>query len=232
MNEGYLSIDKAIEKLGLANAPKGVALNTIVNWANYEDGISIYFDGALCGAEFYGEPDPQFNSDGELIQLLIAVGNVAEMPGRNRLLGISLMQLDGRSFVVANRFVVGGALYHCSDETGMYVDEVIVSLDDIYVLSEELNEFIQKASQIEVVKVRQEGSEPGLRKAFALLAREKAEHSAKFRTGDKVNSAAIKKHIIDLAKRYHVSTGLLAKIDDKLSATLNELDIREIKESN
>jgi hypothetical protein len=228
MNEVYLSIDKAIEMLGLANAPKGFALNTVINLGNYKDGIRIYYSGEILGAEYQDEPEPILDSTGEVSQLLIAVGVAVVAKGRKRLMQMSFRQEVGQYFVAANTFEIGGVLHHCTEETGMFVDSVLVSLDNLFVIADEFDEFFEKASAAGFVTAKRVGSEPGARKALALLAREMADKSAKFRTGDKVNSRAVKDHIISLAEKYDVTPGKLANIDDKVSETLNELDLREV----
>jgi hypothetical protein len=224
----YISIDKVIEKIGSPYAPRWFAVNTILDWANSDEGLRIYFEGSLIGAEYFDEPEVLLDHSGGFDNLLIAIGVTVKVDGRMRLRGLSASLKNDRHLIYTRGFESGGLRYHCSEETGMYAVDVIVEVDRLFVLESELDDFIRRTSNEGIAAVKPVGPDPGVRKALALLAREMAQKSISFRTGNKVNTSKVQKHIIDLAPIYGQTDAMLASIDDKLSKTMNALDLREL----
>lgn len=234
MDTNKISIESAIKELHFSDSPKAFALSYIELLANQEEGLRIYFDGNIRGTEVLYEPEPTYtypagNEEPEIDKVLIANGDSAEIPGPKWLKSLNVLNKEGVYLLATSRFIIDGTEYFCCDETGMYLENKLINLDSVYCISAEVEKLRSNLSMNRLNSSKPQGNEPGVRKALALLAREKAEASAKFKTGDKVNARAMKDHLIALAKTHLISDSGLRKIDDKLNQSLQEYDLKEIK---
>lgn len=234
MNPQIVSLEWVISKLKLSDTPRPIALNQILKYANEVNGLSIYFDGKIRAARSQTEPeellDPPLHPGGEPVHLGRALfyADAEAVSGRKRLLGISFLASTSGYTLITSKFLFEDNLYHCCDDLGMWVENISIRTDEVYCMSQEFNDFCTLLKRQERINLREVGKDPGLTKALALLSREKADSSPKFRSGKKVNASAIKRHIIDLAEKYDVSDSHLKKIDDIISNALSDLDIKDV----
>ena len=118
-------------------------------------------------------------------------------------------------------------MYYCSEESGQGFHHQDIDATCIYADRVEAQEFIKKAKDYSLITAPPPKGDIKLQKAIAVLAAEKAESSAKFRSGAKVNASAIKTHIISLTKKYGISPKYLASFDDELNKILDHYDLKE-----
>ena len=233
--QNKLSINSVIDKLELSDTPRAIAYSAIAGWANSDDGLRIYFDGSVTCTTADIEPeeilDPNSIDPPILQGLLVASGKPQNMGGTMRLLNITFSEANSSTDILFDRFSIEKDLFYCTDEAAMWVKPVRLSLSNIYCQKDEVEDFYNKLVQHKYFKPLPKGKELGIRKALALLARDKAESSAAYRVGNKVNARQFKAHIIDLAKKYGLDESYLKSIEDRINETLHELDLKELNEN-
>jgi|TARA_B110000091_G_C13710840_1_gene430384 hypothetical protein len=124
--------------------------------------------------------------------------------------------------------------YLACDETGQFPIQFRVDNDSAYFLTKDIASF--KAGSNFTPKSNYKGtvsSVDGLTKALALLIHDMASGSkgAQYRTGKKVNSSAIKEHILGLAAKYNVNEDHIKSIHNKITPLLTEHALLHINNS-
>jgi len=235
MNNDKISIEAVVNKLGQKDSPRSMSMQFVSFLAQKDDGLRIYYDADILGTEALSDLEPIFtrpanNEEPELDKLLIGNGTSAVMAGTKRLSQVFFPKIDGDYVLAINRFSIDGVEYYSCEETGMFLRHEYISLDDAYCLSKEVDEVCNRIDTRGLPPSNKlTRTEPGLRKAVALLAREKADESQTFRIGRKVNARALKNHILTLAKEHFLNDAYLKSIDDKLNEILDEFDLKETK---
>lgn len=225
MKEQVISIDEVLKRLHLSAMPLTQAYGRLEELLAEPGGMSLYFDGSLepvTDADHECEPiySTNLGEENVLVDLLIANGVVSSISGQIQLCSPHFIKRNGRYEIITSKFVCSGKEYYSCDEAGMVVQHLGFDLDSVYVLEADLQQLVKADKPM--------GGEPGLRKALALLAQEKAQSCSKFRTGDKVNASAFKDHVIQLADKYGLTSGYLKTLDDKLNSILDGLELKEV----
>tara|TARA_B110000483_G_scaffold242513_1_gene328593 strand:+ start:1428 stop:2111 length:684 start_codon:yes stop_codon:yes gene_type:complete len=221
-----LSITEVMSRVGLSGTQVDYAYRSLADCMSEEDGLPLMFNSTSMTA-VDGHCETEAAGPDESIRLLLCTGDPIEISGEVRLIDPFFVRNAESYKYYARHLIAQDKPYSACDETGMFADYLQVDIESAFVLEADLDDYIRAHGSFKKTL----SAEPGLSKALALLAREKAESSPKFRTGDKVNASAFRNHVISLAKKYDIPTGKLSSLDDKLNKILNELDLKEIQQS-
>jgi len=233
-----LSFEAALEFLGLSRAPVQIAHRAIFEQVNAGN-LKIYVEAiksTVCEAT--DEPEELKNDKGEVESYLLGFSEPTYLMEECTIKSVSWAEYDKEiTICVLQVFDSKGKKFYCCDESAMFFEYARISSREFYFKESELKNLITQdgsfVSFSNQSKTQLTGSK-ALPKALALLAREMAENHASFRDGNKVNASAFKRHIINLAEKYidneKDSASYLKSINSILTNTLDELDIRVIKE--
>jgi hypothetical protein len=226
MSENDLvSVDWVVNKLGLSDLPKQHSLEIIAAKLSYQN-FELYFDQIIVGS--HATSGFEFMSDENDFEsgALILNGYCIMHEGKKVATNADTYHIDGRYFFAINEYYFHDERFYPSDAQGMAHKPSLVDVD---LVSFDRNQVISCTSSNHFSRAK---GEQGLLKALALLAREMADNSPKFRHGSKVNAKAFKDHVVDLAKVYlaedKVPDGNIRKLDERINKALNELDLKDI----
>lgn len=229
-NRSKVSVDFVINELNLKDMPRIQALKVVIDYIDHS-GLQMYFDSEVIGTDAKERYEIIYNDQGEVEAALIANG-YSDLHGGEKQATEVYCTGEGDYRFGIYAYQHQGLKYYPTEETGMFLEPLHLPLDWVYFKQDEINQFkkeLLKTDAIFSTSLSPPPSEPGIRKALALLARDMADtHPSQFRSGTHVNAKAIKDHILKLARDHEISDRGLKKIDDKLNATLNELDLKDL----
>ncbi len=239
-----IHIKTLINELGLAALPLSEALPALLDYSE-KDGLDLYFDEAVLSKESDTKPSPAHVHDEDFC---LTAGNLSTVSGSKCIgeLGYELRN-DGSfaNFHISSFSQKGSHYYVVMGNRGEDA-HITIDYNELYVTRDDYFNFLTRmkrdGSMKQEATLGSSTEAPGQpsaqyqskessaeMKALALLAREMARKSERFKTGEKVNASAFKEHLLQLAEDYDVSKLGLKTIDDKINKALSKLDIKEIK---
>lgn len=220
--ENFVSTDWVLKKLGFGDMPMKMAYESIADLVTSKE-INLYFDSPVRGTDKSVEIEMQYEASGAFLGALIGNGHSYQHDGVKSATALYIYSLFDTPKFAIQEYIFKDKSYYVTDDEGIWNREKHLVPNEVF--------FDRK--QIESLSKTRSKNIDGKMKALALLAREMAEDGArKYRTGNKVNAAAIKEHIITLAKKYDVSSGYLKSLDDTINQSLIELELKELPPSN
>ena len=227
MNKANLvSIDWVVDKLGLSELPKKFSYEIIANYVINGD-FEMYFDEPVVGTDATEDVGMVCDGEGRLVGWSIENGYSIKHSGRKIAAGVDVIHSDGAFKFAVNDYYFHEERFYPTDSEGEWLRPKFVDVDLVSFDKNQINSFIPSKN------FSKAKGEQGLLKALALLAREAADKSSKFRHGNKVNAKAFKDHVVDLAKEYFaddedkVPDGNIKKLDDRINKALIELDLKD-----
>ncbi len=247
---------RAIHELGLSGMSLIGAVRTIQIFAEF-DGLNIYFDNYIVGIKPDTPIGEQFSYstgiayDGSEYMIedfkdVESVGpdDVFELRAdKKSVTRYQIREINGECRLSFNLLSQHGIDYCILNEACDDTVSLELPIGDFYLDRDDFAAFKNRLNKPPSNSRESDDHVDGPMKALALLARELAENSAKFRTGNKVNSRAVKDHLLELATMHHnggnaysaggntdsnpLSAGLKS-IDDKLNKALDVLVLKEI----
>ena len=225
-----VSIEWVIDQLQLESMPKPQALEILLQYVSEKD-LPIYFNESFTGTDANEAYELIYDNEGEVTDILIANGYSEIHEDKKQLIDAGLSFDGGHCAFHINKYLFNDRYYYPTEETGMYLKTVALGLDSFYCINDEVAKFKKTlglpSDEKSVIKKNATIGEPGVRKALALLAREKAENTA-YQKGNSVNAKMFKDHILKLAIKYNISDGQLKSLDDKINETLKQLELKEL----
>jgi hypothetical protein len=230
-----VSIEWVLNELSLSDMPLPQAISILLSYVS-NNRLPLYFNGSLLGTDATNGYEVIENGPDD-VTFLIANGESYWHDGTLRLLGGNHFYRDSQHFIDVIKYQFNDEDFYSTEETGMFLVPAILPFLSFHCLR---NEVLDSKSNLTSTQTTRSAlnSKPfkgdvGALKALALLAREKAETSPKFRTGQKVNASEFKKHILNLAneiidRETHDPEGLLKSLDDKIKKVLKQYEINEI----
>jgi hypothetical protein len=234
-NENIVSINWVFSKLNLSNAPRRLAYSSITSLVQSNE-LTLYFDDPVYGASSKDGYEITTDGNGEVTGALINGGHGELHSEQKKVISFTAVKNNGDFILSVGEYEFNNEKFYPTDETSMWIDFIYLDEEQFYldkqeVLSISTDDFSSASASKYPSKP---AGEPGVRKALALLARDKAESPA-FQKGHAVNASAFKDHILRLAKKYITDEGSrkrdhgLNSLDDKINTTLDDLDIKNIK---
>ena len=216
------SIAWVVSKLRLSDLPKKHAYEFIAD--NVTNGcFEMYFDEPVIGTDATDDVGMVCDGKGQLVGWSIENGFSFEHLGRKVAAGSDVDHSDGQFKFVVNDYYFNDERFYPSDSEGVWHRPIPIDVDLVSFDKSQVNSFVSSNN------FNQPKNEQGILKALALLARDLAENNgAKFKTGNKVNALAFKKHILSLANKYEISDGYLKSLNDKVNQALKDLDLNDI----
>jgi hypothetical protein len=251
-----VSIERAIIELSLSDMSLIGALRTIQLYAEY-DGLNIYFDETVIGSKSDTPIGEQFTystgtaNDGTEYKItdfdyMACVGSndLIEL-GANKKLVISyqILEINGEYQFSVSLLSQDGVDYFIPSQDQISTIALELPIEDFYFDRDEFLAFNNRLQTPSLKNQQDDNKVSAPMKALALLARDLAENSQKFKNGNNVNASAVKKHLLALAESHHqqgnaYSTGGanngnrlsigLKSIDDSLNKALDDLDLKII----
>ena len=224
--EDLVAVDWVVKKLGLADLPKKHSYGIIADYVT--NGLfEMYFDQPVIGTDATVDVEMVTDENGRLSGGLIGNGFSKEHQGTKIAAGVNVYYADGQFKFAVNDYYHHEERFYPTDFEGVWHRPKFVDVDLVSFVRNQVSSF-KPSTNFSVDK-----GEQGLLKALALLARESADNSSKFRHGNKVNAKAFKDHVVELAKDYLAQDGKvpeanIKKLDDRINKTLDELDLKVI----
>lgn len=226
-----VNLELAINVLNLSSLPLELALNTIISYSN-SGWLSLYFNKQSEGLPHKSSFGNIYNENDELIDWEpIDTSLIKDFNSTTPKKIVTAHCSKGDEFIKIYSWEVTNEIFVHVDTTNQQQDTIDISLDDIYILKEDLTNF--EPSNIQAVSSSSSTSTPvsNEMKALALIARELSDTRKKFQNGKKVNASSVKEYLITLADKYNVSQHGLKSIDDKLNRALNHFELNNINKS-
>ena len=227
MNEyDLVSVNWAVTKLGLSDLPKNHSYEIIANHVT-NGNFEMYFDEPVIGTDAIDVVGMVCDGKGQLVGWSIENGYSFEHSGRKIATGVDVDHSNGKFNFSVNDYYFHNERFFPSDSEGVWHSPKFVDVELVSFDKSQFNSFVPFKNFS-----RAKGDQ-GLLKALALLAREAADKSSKFRHGKKVNAKAFKDHVIKLAEEYldpkeMVIDSNIRKLDDRINKALSELDLKDI----
>ena len=220
--ENFVSIDWVLKKLGFDDMPKKLALESVANLVSSKE-IDLYFDKSTQGTDKSVDLEMQYEASGVFLGALIGNGYSYQHDGAKLATALCVCSLSDTPKFAIQEYSINDVSFYATDVEGIWNCEMHLDANDAF--------FDRK--QIESLSKSRAKNIDGKTKALALLAREAADKSSKFRHGNKVNAKAFKDHVVELAKEYldpkvKVPDGNIRKLDDSINKALIELDLKDI----
>ena len=230
-------LETLISELRLDHMPILRALKTILLYAEH-DGLEIRFDNTVLGIDASVPIGPQYDESGKPIDFeIVDRSQIQKISGPKTIFRAQAFhyERENRYLLSVYSFYHNDALYYVARPTGTASAEVDLALDSIYCDRVAYEEFVEAMETDDKQEPQPASTQHNKSlcsselKALALLARESAIRSKKFRHGKRVNAAAFKDHIVTLAEKYDktLKPGLNS-LDDKISTALKKYDLKEI----
>lgn len=230
-----VSIEWVLKELSLSDAPMPQAMSILLSYIE-ENYISIYFSASLQGTDASHGYEVIENGPDD-VTFLIANAESVETDGTMRLLEGNYFNSGDGDFIDVIKYQFNGEDFFPTEVSGMFLEPVKLPFMSFHSPRTEVldckTKLDVKQSTGSKLKSKPLKGDVGAIKALALLAREKAEASRKFRTDQKVNASAFKKHILELANKIidsetHDPEGYLKSLDDTVNKALKQYEIKEI----
>jgi len=231
-----VSMELAISEFGMDKLSVIVALKTLLMYSLDYD-LPIYFDTQITGVDVNTHIGNDYDENYDFIGISVAsTDSLLEIDGAKKIERASVFSRansfisgDENIYISIQMFSKDGMIYKSTSDSGDKLLETTISYERLYFDNGEFSAFKKVMESPDKQTVQSKDTLlHGEVKALALIARDMAEKSNKYKTGNKVNSSAIKNHLIDLAKTYKIPESGLKTLDDKLSKALDKFDIKEI----
>lgn len=221
MNESDLvSVDWVVTKLGLFDLPKKRAYEIIADYVT-NGSFEMYFDESIVGTDATVDVEMVFDENERLTGGLIGNGYSTEQLGTKIATGVDAYHSEGQFKFAVNDYYFNEERFYPTDSEGIWHRQKLVDVD---LASFDKGQVDSLGSSNNFGKGK---ADQGLLKALALLAREMADNSDGFKTGNKVNANAFKDHVLFLAEHYEISDGYLRSLGDKVKKVLKDLDLND-----
>lgn len=234
-------MELAIAEFEMEKLNKMLAVRTLLMYS-FDFNLPLYFINQTIGIEEGIHIGEEFDNNGDFVGMSIAnAEDLKEVYGAKRVERAYVFSRSSSStsdeesiYVSIRMFSKDDVIYNIADEGGDKFLDIDVKYEELYFNKEELNAF-KKAMESTDKQTTQpqykDISLSGEMKALALVAREMADQSDKYKTGNRVNSSAVQSHIIQLATEHEISTSGLRSLDDKLNKALDHHDLKLVKRS-
>jgi hypothetical protein len=238
MKNDTVNINWVIKTLNLSEMPKAQALRILASYVCDGD-LDMFVDENITGTDAVYEVEEYEEVDGNFAGGLIGNGFSYHHIGQKIVTGVDTYYANGIFGFIVNAYYFEDKRFYPTDVEGVWlrpknIDEKLVYFDRAKVSL--------YASKLDVLPSsapsKKCATEPGVKKALALLAREKAdlypEPQFKFRMANSVNASGFRDHILTLAQKYLEDEEPssrdhgLNSLDDKISEVLIKWDIKEI----
>ncbi len=231
-----IHIENLISELHLDHMPMLRALKTILLYAEH-DSLPICFNETVTGIDANVPIGPQYDEYGESIDIEIADPMLmVELTGPKTIFRAFAYHLEHENQYLLSvySFYHNDTLYYVPHQSGAALTVIDLVLDVFYCDRDDFGKFVNAMETGNKQTVPPTSAQQtkllcdNELKALALLAKEKASKSARFKNGDKVNASAFKDHIVNLAEKNNISTHGLKKLDDKISKAQKKHDLKEV----
>jgi hypothetical protein len=221
VNENDLvSVEWVVNKLGLSALPKKRAYEIIADYVT-NGSFEMYFDELVVGTDAIEDVGMVCDGNGQFVGWSIENGYSSEHDGIKVAGGVNADHSGDRFNFAINDYYFNEERFYPTDSEGIWHRQKLVDVD---LASFDKGQVDSLGSSNNFGKGK---ADQGLLKALALLAREMADNSDGFKTGNKVNANAFKDHVLFLAEHYEISDGYLRSLGDKVKKVLKDLDLND-----
>jgi hypothetical protein len=235
-NDDNVNISWVIKTLNLSEMPNAQALRILASYV-CDGNLDMFVDENIRGTDAVYEVEEYEEVDGNFAGGLIGNGFSYHHIGQKIVTGVDTYYANGIFGFIVNAYYFEDKRFYPTDVEGVWlrpknIDEKLVYFDRAKVSL--------YASKLDVLPSsapsKKCATEPGVKKALALLALEKADLNpqSKFRKANSVNASGFRDHILTLADKYlhaekpNSRVHGLKSLDDKINEVLTMLDITEI----
>ncbi|MBV1882256.1 MAG: hypothetical protein KUG82_11520 [Pseudomonadales bacterium] len=231
-----VDLELAIDEFGFKEMPTLRALRLLLR-CSLPDGLRLYFDNTIRGIDSTVAIGNIFDENKDLIDFVQAEPEqIVQLSGRKIVERAHVYKSSEQNkfFISVSMMSQNGTSYFIPDTEGIEHADVPIDSESFYFDRKELLTYLKDMDRDNIIKDKPKPKTTtddysrSEFKALALLARDKAT-TANFQVGDKVNAAAIRKHIESLAINYSVPTTGLASLDDKINKALTKHDLKDIR---
>jgi hypothetical protein len=237
-NDDKVNISWVIKTLNLSEMPNAQALRILASYV-CDGNLDMFVDVDIRGTDADYEVEEVDEVDGNFAGGLIGNGFSYHHIGQKIVTGVDTYYANGIFGFIVNAYYFEDKRFYPTDVEGVWlrpknIDEKLVYFDRAKVSL--------YASKLDVLPSsapsKKCATEPGVKKALALLAREKADlypdPQFNFKMASSVNASGFRDHILYLAKKYFKDEEPssrdhgLNSLDDKISEVLLKWDIKVI----
>lgn len=152
MSSDKISLNGVSIELGFGGMPNLTALNEIL-YKSVRNGLNIYFDVAVYGADIHGSFEDILDDQGEVVRVMVEGDSTYINRGCKRL--ITLDSIHDFNITVS-QFSYENKLYYPVEETGMWLEFITLDLNQFYCYRAELDALInKKEKKISIQKSRE-----------------------------------------------------------------------------
>jgi hypothetical protein len=235
-NDNTVNISWVIKTLNLSEMPKAQALRILASYVCDGD-LDMFVDENITGTDAVYEVEEYEEVDGNFAGGLIGNGFSYHHIGKKVVTGVDTYYANGIFGFIVNAYYFEEKRFYPTDVEGVWLRQKRIDEKLVYFDRAEVSLFASKLGVLpSSAPSKICATEPGVKKALALLAREKADLNpqSKFRKANSVNASGFRDHILTLAEKYLEGEEPsrrdhgLNSLDDKINEVLMKLDIKEI----
>jgi hypothetical protein len=236
MKNDTVNTNWVIKTLNLSEMPKAQALRILASYV-CDGNLDMFVDENIRGTDAVYEVEEYEEVDGNFAGGLIGNGFSYHHIGQKIVTGVDTYYANGIFGFTVNAYYFEDKMFYPTDLEGVWLRQKNIDEKLVYFNRAKVSLY---ASKLDVLPSsapsKKCATEPGVKKALALLALEKADLNpqSKFRKANSVNASGFRDHILTLADKYlhaeepNSRVHGLKSLDDKINEVLTMLDITEI----